>query len=114
MTFMLLIFFLLITHFSDSDQIELNVSDKNVKASSAPTAATGQAALLVVRLLPEGAEMDGEFVPYASLQPMLKSKLGSRPVSLIAGPGVTLQQFVSALDAAKLAGAADITLNTEP
>lgn len=107
MTFMLFIFFILITRFSDFEQIELNTATHKEGAN---VAGNGKEETLMLRLGKQGAYMGDTLVPYAKIMETLRPYMPQYTVVIETGWDADVQQMVQALDAAKLAGAREITL----
>lgn len=103
--FLLLLFFLLTTKFSDMELIELNAS----KAKTASGSNTGPTKL-IVRLTHESAFVNDQPVAYTGLSDAVKPYLPTYGVVIKSGETATLQQMVMAIDAVKLAGGNEITL----
>ena len=110
MTFMLFIFFILVTRFSNLDQVELNIG--NAKVGNTPTAAAPN--ILYLRLNANFIQLGESQIPYAQISTTINPYLPRQSVIIEAGTGSTVQQMVDVLDAVKMAGASDITLKETP
>lgn len=104
--FLLLLFFLLTTKFSDMELIELNASKAKTGASDNAKGPTK----LIVSLTHESAYVNDVPVPYAKLSDTVKPYLPTYGVVIKSGETATLQQMVMAIDAVKVAGGNEITL----
>lgn len=110
MTFMLFIFFILVTRFSNLDQVELNIG--NAKVAGATNASPPN--LLYLRLTADMIQLGDTQIPYTNLRSAIKPYFPGHVVVIEAGTGSTVQQMVDVLDTVKLAGATDITLKETP
>ena len=110
MTFMLFIFFILVTRFSNLDQVELNVG--NTKVGGGASAAAPN--LLYLRLNADAIQLGDKQIPYADIRNVIKPYFPGHVAVIEAGTGSNVQQMVDVLDAVKLAGATDITLKETP
>ena len=107
---MLFIFFILVTRFTNLDQVELNVGPATT--GSAPNASATH--LLYLRLNTNFVQLGESQIPYADIGKVVKPYLPGNAVVIEAGAGSNVQQMVDVLDAVKLAGASDITLKETP
>lgn len=115
MTFMLFIFFILITRFSNLDQVELNVGDVAKKSGGGAVLSGAKAPAIVYLRLGANAVRFGEMqIAYKDIGAAVKPYLPGYAVVIEAGEGSSVQQMVSVLDAVKLAGATEITLKEAP
>lgn len=112
MSFLLLVFFILITHFATNEQIELNTLTPKAKAliDPEPRDTSAVPGAVIVRLQPYGAHVGMHLVPYQYLRGAIAPYVPARAVVIETGEQSSVQQLLQALDAAKLAGATDITL----
>lgn len=110
MTFMLFIFFILVTRFSNLDQVELNVGNAKLGGTTNAPAPN----LLYLRLTADAIQLGDGKIPYANFRNAIKPYFPGHVVVIEAGVGSNVQQMVDVLDAVKLAGATDITLKETP
>ncbi len=106
---MLFIFFILVTRFSNLDQVELNIGNAKVGGTTKTPPN-----LLYLRLTADMIQLGDKQITYTNLRSAIKPYFPGHVVIIEAGSGSTVQQMVDVLDAVKLAGATDITLKETP
>lgn len=104
--FILVVFFLVVSTFSETLVKPMQVS---VPGSSTPASAPLQTAVL--ELTASGATLDAEPVAIAQLSARL-AQLASRPLVIVTGDGAPYQSLVDALDAAQAAGLSSVKVQT--
>ncbi len=111
MTFLLFIFFILVTRFSSLDQLELNVG-----SSTATVGKDAQNPSLPLRILlrTDMVQIGDSLFSYANVGAAIKPYLPQAAVIIESEKDVSVQQMVNVLDAVKLAGATEITLKEAP
>lgn len=111
MTFLLFIFFILVTRFSSLDQLELNVGSSTVTVGK-----DAQNSSLPLRILlrTDMVQIGDSLFSYANVGAAIKPYLPQAAVIIESEKDVSVQQMVNVLDAVKLAGATEITLKEAP
>lgn len=104
--FLLLFFFLLTSRLADADQIELNASKAETKIGG-PAKDNG---VLLIHLSANSLSVNDTPVAYADIARLAKNWLPGRPVVIRTATDANIQQMVTVIDAVKLAGATEITL----
>ena len=104
--FILVVFFMVVSTFSDTLVKPMQVS---LPGSEAATAAPDTARLT---LTAAGLQLDDQPVPHHELAARLAT-LGGRPLAIVASSDAPYQMLVDALDAAQAAGLADVKVQAE-